>query len=230
VPGPKHVLDLNGRLAIAKFPRKNNDTWNVMAWEKVALDLAREAGITVPESRLLNLAGRDVVVVDRFDRAADGSRIGYVSAMTMLEASDGAPHNYLQIAEVVETTSKRATEELRELRRRIVFSVLISNTDNHLRNHGFLHEHGESWRLAPAFDLNPNPDPGPKHLSTAIGDGDDAASVDLALEVAEFFRLTPAEATRVLNEVCSAVGSWRTVAARHGLSEGEIRRMEPAFI
>jgi serine/threonine-protein kinase HipA len=225
-----HVLDANGRIAIAKFPSTSDDTWNVMAWEKVALDLAKASGITVPESRLLNLAGRHVLVVDRFDRTADGSRIGYASAMTMLEASDGDARSYLEIAEVIETTSRRATAELQELWRRIAFSVLISNTDDHLRNHGFLHEHGESWRLSPAFDLNPNPDPGPKYLNTNINEGDNTASVDLVLDVAEYFRLTAAQAAGVLNEIVDAVSQWKTVAASHGLSAAEIDGMEPAFV
>ncbi|HVA60235.1 MAG TPA: HipA domain-containing protein [Mycobacteriales bacterium] len=225
-----HVLGANGRVAIAKFPSANDSTWTVTAWEKVALDLAASAGITVPESRLLNLAGRHVLVVDRFDRTADGRRIGYSSAMTMLEASDGDQRSYLEIADVLERVSTRATAELHQLWRRIVFSVLISNTDDHLRNHGFLHERGDSWRLSPAFDLNPNPDPGPKYLSTAIDDGYDAASVEVALGVAELLRLAPTDARNVLAEVVNAVRQWRTIAAGHGLSASEIGRMQPAFV
>lgn len=200
-----------------------------MAWEKVALDLADRAGIDVPPSRLLNLAGRNVVVVDRFDRTNTGDRIGYVSAMTMLEASDGEQRSYLEIAEVVENTSARATEELHQLWRRIVFSVLISNTDDHLRNHGFLHERGDVWRLAPAFDLNPNPDPGPKYLSTAIDDVDDTASLASALAVAEYFRLSDAQARMTLRDVATAVSRWREIAGLHQLNPSEIAAMEPAF-
>jgi serine/threonine-protein kinase HipA len=224
-----HVMDSNGRVAIAKFPSAKDDTWNVMAWEKVALDLARECGITVPDSRLLDLAGRRVLVVDRFDRTTHGIRIGYVSAMTMLEASDGDQRSYLEIAGIVEEKSTRATEELKQLWRRMLFSILISNTDDHLRNHGFLHQQGESWRLSPAFDLNPNPEPGPKHLTTAITEGDDTASVDLALDVAEYFRVTPTEAAVVVKEMSGAVNEWRQVAAQHGLSASDIAQMAPAF-
>lgn len=133
-----HVRDSNGRIAIAKFPSASHDTWNVMAWEKVALDLASRAGIEVPTSRLLKLAGRNVLIVDRFDRTETGARIGYVSAMTKIEASDGEQRSYLEIAEVIERVSPQVTEELHQLWRRIVFSILISNTDDHLRNHGFL--------------------------------------------------------------------------------------------
>ena len=224
-----HVLDEGGRVAIAKFPSARSDTWNVMAWEKVALDLAERAGIDVPASRLLDLAGRHVLVVDRFDRTADHLRIGYASAMTMLEASDGDQRSYLEIADVVERVSLRATEELVQLWRRIAFSVLIANTDDHLRNHGFLHVRGDSWRLSPAFDLNPDPSPGQKYLNTAIDESDTTASVELALAVAPYFRLSPQAARDVLRDVAAAVSRWRQVAKQHGLADVEIEQMAPAF-
>lgn len=224
-----HVLDTNGRVAIAKFPSANQDTWNVMAWEKVALDLAAKAGIDVPVSRLLQLAGRHVLIVDRFDRTPEGRRIGYVSAKTMLEAADGERRSYPEIADVIETSSARPTEELLQLFRRIVFSVLISNTDDHLRNHGFLHERADVWRLAPAFDLNPNPEPGPKFLSTAIDYADDTASIAVALSVAESFRLGAPRAREVVQEVAAAVATWRSVAAGCHLTSVEMDAMAPAF-
>ncbi|HEX3731856.1 MAG TPA: HipA domain-containing protein, partial [Mycobacteriales bacterium] len=122
-----------------------------------------------------------------------------------------------------------ASVELAELWRRIAFSVLISNTDDHLRNHGFLHNHGEVWNLAPAFDLNPNPEPGLKYLATAIDEAETEVSVDLLLEVAAYFRLDEAHAIGVLREVASAVMQWRLVSASHGLSPREIEDMSPAF-
>jgi serine/threonine-protein kinase HipA len=224
-----HVRDSNGRVAIAKFPSASHDTRNVMAWEKVALDLAARSGIEVAESRLLRLAGRSVLIVDRFDRTTTGERIGYVSAMTKLEASEGERRSYLEIAEVIEETSANPTQELRELWRRVVFSVLISNTDDHLRNHGFLHERGDVWRLAPAFDLNPDPAQGIKYLSTAIDTADDAADLDTVLAVADFFRLDDARARKTLAEVVDAVTHWRQVAGFHGLTPSEQADMEPAF-
>ena len=149
--------------------------------------------------------------------------------MTMLEASDGDQRSYLEIAEVIEERSTAATADLRQLWRRIAFSILISNTDDHLRNHGFLHERAESWALSPAFDLNPNPEPGPKELSTAIDFADTHASVDTLMGVAEYFRLNARDATDVLAQVTRAVGRWRAVAASHGLQQGDIDAMEPAF-
>lgn len=223
-----HVRHTDGRVAIAKFPSAAYDTWNVMAWEKVALDLARSAGITVPASRLLSLAARHVLVVDRFDRTRGGARVGYVSAMTMLGATDGDQRSYLEIAEAIEERSSRASRDLAELWRRLLFNVLISNTDDHLRNHGFLHSGGTSWSLAPAFDLNPQPEPGPKQLSTFIDTADDSATVSLVMSVAPFFRLSAMQARRTLGQVAAAVNDWRHVAAQW-LAPREIDEMAPAF-
>jgi len=214
-----HVSGIDGHIAIAKFPSASHDTWNVMRWEKVAHDLAAAAGIEVPTSRLLSLAGRSVLMV-----------IGFVSAMTMLEASDGDLRSYLEIAEVLELVSDRATVDLRQLWRRIVFSVLISNTDDHLRNHGFLHQRSAVWRLAPAFDLNPNPAAGTKYLSTAIDTADTEARLGTAMAVAaDHFRLPDEQARRVLQEVARAVSQWQQVAGQFGLSRSEITEMAPAF-
>lgn len=224
-----HVRDVDGRVAIAKFPSSSSDTWNVMAWEHVALCLAGSAGIRVPEARLESIANRHVLIVDRFDRDGDGHRIGYVSALTMVAARDGDQGSYLEIAEAIEEHSSKTTADLRELWRRMLLSVLISNTDDHLRNHGFLHEWVGTWRLSPAFDLNPNPQPGIKFLNTAIDDAETEASVDLVLEVADFFRLNHQEANAALQEVRSAVSAWRDVAADVGLHRQDIEEMTPAF-
>ncbi|MDQ1294013.1 MAG: serine/threonine-protein kinase HipA [Actinomycetota bacterium] len=224
-----HVRDQDGRIAIAKFPSADHDTWNVMAWEKVALDLAGRAGIDVPRSRLLNLAGRHVLLLNRFDRTDDGRRIGYVSAMTLLEAADGDRRSYVDIAEAIEDVSADVTRHLHQLWRRLVFSVLITNTDDHLRNHGFLRGRNGTWRLSPAFDLNPNPAPGPQLHATMLDETDEPATLHRALAVAEFFRLTDPEARTILAETTEAVGRWRDVAARHGLPPSEITAMAPAF-
>jgi serine/threonine-protein kinase HipA len=223
-----HILDAAGRIAIAKFPSPGSDTWNVMAWEKVALDLARDAGVTVPESQLIRVGAWNVLIVDRFDRHGI-ARIGYASAMTMLEANYGEQRSYLEIAAVIEERSPAATADLRQLWRRMAFSILISNTDDHLRNHGFLHGQAESWSLSPAFDLNPNPAPGPKDLSTAIDFDSTRASVETLLGVADYFRLDTSNALAVLAEVTRAVARWRHVAESHGLTQRDLDEMEPAF-
>jgi serine/threonine-protein kinase HipA len=199
-----------------------------MAWEKVALDLARDAEIAVPDSQLLRVGDRNVLVVDRFDRRG-GARVGYASAMTMLEASDGDQRSYLEIAEVIEERSPAATAELRQLWRRITFTILISNTDDHLRNHGFLHDRGESWMLSPAFDLNPNPGPGQKNLSTRIDYDSTRASIDTVMSVAPEFRLDAGAARETLAQVTRAVARWREVALSHGLQQHDLDMMEPAF-
>lgn len=223
-----HVVDAEGRVAIAKFPSARYDTWNVMAWEKVSLDLARAAGIRVPDSELLRIGGRGVLIVNRFDREVE-RRVGYVSAMTMLESADGDVGSYIDIAAVIEEVSPQATDDLRELWRRIAFNVLISNTDDHLRNHGFLHVHAGSWTLSPAFDLNPNPAPGPKRLSNTIDGYDTAASIDTLVTVAGFFRLTEGDTAPTLSDVLAATSRWREVAATHDIPEAEIAQMAWAF-
>ncbi len=228
-----HVLTSEGRLAIAKFPSADRDTWNVMAWERVALLLAAKAGIDVPESALLEVAGRSVLVTERFDRVGmgdDARRIGYVSAMTMLEASDGDTASYLDIAAVIEEVSDRASADLEQLWRRVLFSVAIGNTDDHLRNHGFLRQEGRDvWRLSPAFDLNPEPMPGPQHHATSIDGSDAPATIAAVMAVARDFRLRPGEAERIAGEVLRAVARWREVARSVGLSAAAVTAMEPAF-
>ncbi len=223
-----HVLGDNGRAAIAKFPSPTTDQWNVTGWEAVALQLARRAGIDVPESTLHLIDGKAVLIVQRFDRIED-RRIGYVSAMTMLESADGEQGSYLDIAGVIERSSPHTGADLRQLWRRIAFSVLISNTDDHLRNHGFLRTTSAGWALSPAFDLNPDPSPGPKYLSTAIDFDDPTASADTIMDVAGYFRLDDDDARRVLGEVIDATSRWRAVAHRNGLPRAAIDQMAPAF-
>ncbi len=224
-----HIIAPDGRVAIAKFPATSADTWNVMAWERVALRLAADAGVEVPRSELIKVANRSVLIVDRFDRTLTGQRIGYASALTMLEAREGDERSYLDIAETIEERSPHATNDLHQLWRRIVFYVLISNTDDHLRNHAFLYVGSGAWRLSPAFDINPDPAPGPKDLSTAINEVETEASVDLLLEVAPYFRLGQDAAIEVISDVERAVSRWRTVAKHTGLSTSEMDSMELAF-
>jgi serine/threonine-protein kinase HipA len=223
-----HVLDTEGRLAIAKFPSPEADAWDVIRWEAVALTLAGDAGITVPDHELHVIENRPVLVVRRFDRD-DGARIGFLSAMTMLQAKDGGDASYLEIGQALEERSPDVGADLRELWRRIVFTILISNTDDHLRNHGFLRKSTAGWSLSPAFDLNPNPEGGAKQLATAIDENDTKASIATALEVAELFRVSEAQAHAIVAEVSAATERWRDVARATGLGTQQIARLEPAF-
>ena len=220
------VTDASGRLTIAKFPRSGSDEWDAPAWEEVQLRLARRAGLSVADSELLPIAGRHVLLVDRFDRR-DGRRIGFTSALTMLEASDGERRSYLEIGEVIERFSPRADADLRELYRRIVFSILTANTDDHLRNHAFL-SGSRGWSLSPGYDLNPNPD-NPTRLSTAIDIDDAQASIETALSVSGYFRLSAAEARAIVRDVEWGTADWQRVAGDLGLPRTEVSRMADAY-
>jgi serine/threonine-protein kinase HipA len=220
------VTDAAGQLTIAKFPRADSDEWDVARWEEVQLRLARRAGMTVTESQLLPVAGRHVLLAQRFDRHGI-RRIGFASALTMLEATDGEQRSYLEIAEVTERLSPRADADLRELYRRIVFSILTANTDDHLRNHAFLRVNG-GWALSPAYDLNANP-VNPARLSTAIDLDDTTASIGLALSVSGYFRLSPAAAREIVGEVEAATSGWRTVATELDIPKNQADRMAVAY-
>lgn len=222
------VRDRDGSLAIAKFPHKSDAT-KVELWEAVALRLASKAGIQVPEARLETVADKPVLILRRFDRRG-ATRIPYLSAMSMLGALDHEQRSYMEIADALRRYGATAPSDLRQLWRRIVFNVLISNTDDHLRNHGFLYQGNSGWALAPAFDLNPVPvDLKPRVLSTAIDIENATASIDLALSVAEYFDLKPSEAKGIAAEVGLAVTQWREEAKRAGISDAEINRMSSAF-
>ncbi len=222
------VLDTQGRLAIAKFPSPT-DEWATVIWEAVALTLAGEAGICVPTWKLERIADKPVLLLSRFDRTEE-TRLPFLSAMSMLGARDHETRCYLEIVDALRRWGAFPHDDMRALFRRIVFNILISNTDDHLRNHGFLFNSPDGWRLAPAYDLNPVPlDVKPRVLSTEIDMGDATASLELALSVAEYFELTPHEARRMAGEVGKSVSHWRSRAVTLGLAPKEVERMASAF-
>ncbi|MBK7804250.1 MAG: HipA domain-containing protein, partial [Chloracidobacterium sp.] len=219
----------DGQLAIAKFPR-NDDESNVVVWEAIALILAERAGLECSSGRLLDIAGKSVLLVRRFDRQGT-TRVPFLSAMSMLQARDSDTHSYLEIADALGQYGAEPTADLAQMWRRIVFSILVSNTDDHLRNHGFVYERFKGWRLSPAYDLNPVPtDVKPRILTTNIDLDNGSASLDLALSVAENFRLTLADGKTIIKEVGGAVSEWRKLAFANDLSEREIERMASAFV
>jgi serine/threonine-protein kinase HipA len=148
----------------------------------------------------------------------------------MLDARDKQARSYMEIADALRQHGAASTDDIRGLWRRVVFNILISNTDDHLRNHGFLYSGPTGWRLSPAYDLNPVPvDIKPRILTTAINEDDNTASFELAMSVAAYFELDEKEARAIGTQVAKAVASWRQAAARHGLSKAEVDRMASAF-
>ena len=222
------VLDKDGALSIAKFPQ-HGDLIPTIEWEAVALTLAAKAGIPASVWRMEHVGGRHVLLLRRFDRA-NGRRIPFLSAMSMLDAGDNEPRSYLEIADALRRYGAKPEEDCAQLWRRVVLNILISNSDDHLRNHGFLYEPAGGWRLAPAYDLNPVPvDIKPRILTTTIDEADGTASLDLAYQVAEHFGLRPDKARTIAREVGAAVNNWRATAKAVGLSTNDIDRMASAF-
>ena len=223
-----HVLDRDGRLAIAKFPSPSSDEWDVMRWEAVALELARRAGIAVPRLDAPH---------DRRQGGADRRSLRPYRrpASRIRQRDDDARGNRRRRGQLSRhrrchrAPLRTAVEDLRQLWRRIAFSILISNTDDHLRNHGFLRTTAAGWSLSPAFDLNPDPRPGPKHLSTAIDFDSTAAELDTLIAVAGQFRLADGEARAVLQEVYAATSRWRAAAHEVGLDSAAVEQMAGAF-
>jgi serine/threonine-protein kinase HipA len=222
------VREKNGRLAIAKFPRKDDEISTVL-WESVALQLAGKAGIEVADGRVETVARKPVLILSRFDRAGT-RRIPVLSAMSMLAAKDHETRSYMELADALRRYGAAPKDDLGALWRRIVFNILISNTDDHLRNHGFLYAGADGWRLSPAYDLNPVPtDVKPRVLTTAINEADGTASLELALSVARYFDVDDARARTIAKEVGQAVTGWRAPAAKAGIKDAEIGRMASAF-
>jgi serine/threonine-protein kinase HipA len=222
------VTDRHGRLAIAKFPKETDD-YSMEVWEAVALQLAARAGIRTPEHELIRVAERPALLSCRFDR--DGAvRIPFLSALSMMALKDGDRSSYPELADVLTQHGAQAKADVHELYRRMVFNVLISNIDDHLRNHGFLWAGRGGWTLSPAYDLNPTPtDVSPRILTTTINLDDGTCDLNLVVSIAEYFGLSSAAAKSIIKEVATATATWRDVAAALEARPGEIRRMASAF-
>lgn len=220
------VMGDDGLLYIAKFPH-HDDEWDVMAWEKTALDLAQQAGIEVPHTRITKINGRTVLLLERFDRA-NGHRIGYMSALTMVQGKDNDGGDYVDFAADLADVSASADADLKDLWRRIAFSVAIHNTDDHFRNHGFLRLHG-GWRFSPLFDVNPNPDMAKQRVTSIGGATARPDEIDALMSYAADFGLDEKTAVAVLRQVSDATREWRQIASLNGIFEAEQKRFEGAF-
>lgn len=222
------VLDKNGNLCIAKFPKKDDFTNNVL-WEGVALTLAQQCGLNVQEWTIEKAGNKNVILLKRFDRKGN-TRIPFLSAMSMLNAIDNDTqiHSYLDIADSIRQHGANLNVDLIELWKRIVFSILISNTDDHLRNHGFLYTGSNGWKLSPLYDVNPSPD-NKNVLSTYITPTDNSQDIELALSVNEYFDLNTQEAKQIIKDMKNVIKNWQNVAKQLGLNKTEISKMETAF-
>lgn len=213
---------------IAKFPKETDD-YSMETWEAIALRLAERAGIATPQHQVIQVAGKAVMLSRRFDR--DGAtRIPFLSAMAMMGARDGERGSYPEIVDALARHGAQAKADAQALYRRVVFNVLISNVDDHLRNHGFLWRGKAGWSLAPAYDLNPVPtDLKARVLTTNIDLDEGTCSIDLLEAASEFFALTLAQARTIIKEVATVTAGWRGTAKAIGASPAEINRMASAF-
>lgn len=225
------VVDPGHQLWIAKFPSVQDDH-DVGAWEMVVHSLARGAGLSVPEALARRFASkRHTFLIKRFDRAVSGARQHFASAMTLTGRTDGddasSGASYLDLARVLIDHGANTAADLRELWSRIVFNMLVSNTDDHLRNHGFLLTPGTGWRLSPAYDMNPV---SVAHgLRLNVSEADNALDLTLAREVASYFRVKARAAEEIIDRQCTVVRQWPKLAKHVGISAREQAAMAPAF-
>ena len=216
--------DQAGQLWLAKFP-SNDDRVDVGLWEFLTYQLSLDAGIDMPEARLMQFSDRGhTYAVKRFDRTSS-SRRTFSSAMTQLDATESEGHSYLELVQVIENigTSTQIARDLEQLFRRVLFNILIGNRDDHLRNHGFMRA-GDGWQLSPAFDVNPNPDK--DHHVLAIDDRDPSPDSSLLLAMADYYRLSKKAAGAVAEHVRAAVDGWETRARALAAPMSEIAMMQ----
>ncbi len=225
-----NVLDTDNHLWIAKFPSLKDDK-DIESWEMVTNELAVNAGVNVATGMVKKFNSKHhTFLTKRFDRTKKNERIHFASAMTLLGHKDGddaaSGASYLEMVEFITRHGANVQKDLEELWRRIVFNISVKNTDDHLRNHGFLLA-PNGWILSPAYDINPV-EYG-TGLSLNISETDNSLSLDLAMEVAEYFRLNEKQATKIIRKIKQEVANWRIIAKKYGLSKAEQVRMSNAF-
>jgi len=226
---PKSAVSLaDDRLAIAKFP-KPDDTRDIAAGEILALTLAAQAGIRVAEHRLVSVSNQSVAIITRFDRAGK-NRIPFISAASLLGLPQGDVGAYTMLADGIRQFGNDVPGDLRELWRRLIFSLLASNYDDHLRNHGFLMREPGRWSLSPAYDINPVPEMDRVHMSkTAISEDQVEPTIAVALAAAERFGLKAAESKKILRDVFTAVSGWRKIGRKLRLKASTLDAYASAF-
>ena len=224
------VVDDDGMLGIGKFPSVS-DEGPVTKGEVLALRLASGAGIDACSARLIDCDGTPVALIRRFDRDGRGGRLMFVSAATLLGAdnSDPGDHAYTEIVDALRAHGADVQADIDELWRRMAFSILITNVDDHLKNHGFLHVERGKWRLSPAFDLNPFPERARELKTWVSEEAGPSATVEALMSVTPYFRIPPARAKKMLGRVEQAVARWREVGMTLGMTRHELESFEDAF-
>ena len=224
------VVDEDGMLAIGKCS-SIADERSITKGEVLALRLAREVRINAADARIIDSDGSPAALIRRFDRCGNGQRIMYHSAATMLgvEATEPEEHTYTEIVNAIRVHGADAQADIEELWRRMAFSILITNVEDHLRNRGFLHEDRKLWRLSPAFDINPSPER-VRELKTWISEETGPEMrIDALMSVIAYFRITRARAGEILSEVEHAVARWRDVGHEIGMTNDELEAFSDAF-
>lgn len=224
------VVDDDDQLAVGKFPSVKDER-PVTKGEVLAMQLARSSGLQVADARLVDSEGVPVALIRRFDRTAGGGRIPYVSAATLLgvDPADPQEHFYTEIVDTLRMHGADAQSDIEELWRRIAYCVLITNVDEHLRNHGFLHAARGHWRLSPAFDLNPFPDR-VRELKTWISeDAGPEATIEALLAVLPYFRISRTRANVILSQIDRALSQWRETGLALGMTNRELDQFADAF-
>jgi len=222
-----NFTEIDGSLWIAKFPSHQND-YDLGAWEKLVHDLARDAGIWVPPSKLMRFSGNHhTFCVKRFDRV-QGRRRFFTSAMTLLEKVEGENSGYLDLAEFIcnQGAARQIQTDLAQLFRRVAFNIMVGNRDDHLRNHGFIRE-SEGWVLSMAYDMNPSMNKAEHVL--AIDEADPRPNIATLIQTADFYRLNKIEATKIINEVAQVIRTWRERARHLRIVRSEIELMSGSF-
>ena len=219
------VRDNNGVMAIAKFP-KDDDHYSVERWEAIALDMACEAGIRTASHELHHVDDKIVFLSHRFDRIGEGGRIPFVSALAMLNGRDGENYSYIDLADIIASESVEPEADWQELFRRVAFSILIRNADDHMRNHGFIRTAG-GWRLSPAYDINP--EPSGLVLRSFVSEDNPDANIELLRDSAEDYMVERSRADEIILEVANVTRRWREFTRRYQTPTSEIDRMAGAF-
>lgn len=224
------VIDADGALFLAKFPSENDER-SVVRGEALALEMARQAGIEASSARLVQVGKKPVLLVRRFDRHA-GERVMYQSARTFIAARSASEYAYTDFVDALRQSSAAPTRDIEEIWRRIVFSILIKNTDDHLNNHGFLHVGRGQWRLAPVFDVNPAPDRAPELKTMTTHETGYDATIDNAFAAAHAFGIKITRSKEILGDVVAVTKRWRAIAKSTavGMTAKEAAQFHDAFV